>query len=306
MDPATSDLTLADFDYALPPELIAQHPLAERSASRLLHVCRGGLEDLRFTDIERLLAPGSLLVVNDTRVLKARLHGHRASGGRVEALVERIGEPPQVAFALLRASHAPRAGEMLDFGDGVRARVRRREGDRFELDFGQPVPALLEQRGQLPLPPYIAHAPDAVDEARYQTVYASAPGAVAAPTAGLHFSAGLLQRLREHGVEPVAITLHVGAGTFQPVRAERIAEHRMHAERWHIGAAAAQRINAARGEGRPVWRWAPLRCAPWKPPPAAAACAPARARRGSSSRRATASRWSTGCSPTSTCPARRC
>ena len=252
--PATRELTLADFDYPLPPELIAQHPLAERSASRLLHVHADGQDDLHFTDIERLIAPGEVMVFNDTRVIRARLFGHKASGGKVELLVERVVAPRR-ALALVRTSHSPRPGTELRFGDRERpvcAIVRGRSEDFFELEFDADVPALLDSYGHVPLPPYIQHADAAEDGTRYQTVYARHAGAVAAPTAGLHFSAALLQRLRDRGVRPAHVTLHVGAGTFQPVRVERIAAHVMHSERYSIDDTAAATVNRARAEGRRI------------------------------------------------------
>jgi len=243
-----------ELDYALPPELIAQHPLPERSASRLLQVESNRLTDRAFTDIEALLAAASVLVFNDTKVIKARLIGRKPSGGRVEALVERIIEARRVR-ALVRTSHSPRPGTEFLFGGGGQtavATVRARHEDFFELEFDQDVLALLDRIGQVPLPPYIAHAADDEDESRYQTVYAAHPGAVAAPTAGLHFTAPLLARLRRRGVELVHVTLHVGAGTFQPVRAERVADHVMHSEWYRISDAAAQSINDARAAGRAV------------------------------------------------------
>ena len=250
----TTDLTLSDFDFALPPELIAQHPPAERGASRLLHVGPETLADLAFRDLESLLAPGSVLVFNDTRVIKARLLGRKPSGGRVEVLVERITDDLH-AVALVRTSHAPREGALFLFDDGAQpatARVTGRQDDFFLLAFDRELLPLLERVGRVPLPPYIGHAPDADDASRYQTVYANEPGAVAAPTAGLHFTEALLARLQAHGVHCATLTLHVGAGTFQPVRVERIAEHRMHSERYRIDAACAAAVNTARAEGRPV------------------------------------------------------
>ncbi|HEU0203636.1 MAG TPA: S-adenosylmethionine:tRNA ribosyltransferase-isomerase, partial [Burkholderiaceae bacterium] len=216
----TSALTVSDFDFDLPPELIAQHPLPERAASRLLHVRRDGLDDLRFTDIERLARPGEVWVLNDTRVIKARLHGRKESGGRVEVLVERIVAPRR-AWALVRTSHSPKPGTTFLFGEetqAVRAVVHGRREDFFDLEFDADIDATLARLGEVPLPPYIRHAAAADDEQRYQTVYATQPGAVAAPTAGLHFTPALLDRLRERGVEIAYVTLHVGAGTFQPVR----------------------------------------------------------------------------------------
>jgi S-adenosylmethionine:tRNA ribosyltransferase-isomerase len=248
------DLLLSDFDYALPPELIAQQPLAERSASRLLHVEPERLTDLVFADIERLLSPGELLVFNDTRVIKARLLGRKPSGGRVEVLIERILAPRR-ALALVRTSHAPRAGQVFLFGEGAAgatATVRGRQHSFFDLEFDRDVSAVLEAHGHVPLPPYIAHTDTAQDAERYQTVYARHPGAVAAPTAGLHFTDALLARLQAHGVQTAALTLHVGAGTFQPVRSEKLDEHLMHSEWYEIPAATAQAVAAARAAGRQV------------------------------------------------------
>lgn len=245
-----TELSLSDFDFELPHELIAQHPLPERVASRLLHVTREGLADRKFVDLERLLAPGDLLVFNDTRVIRARLLGHKTTGGRVEALVERLLEPT-LALAMVRTSHRPAPGTLFDF-DGVHATVEGRRDDFFLLRFDRDVLQALAERGKVPLPPYIGHAADEGDAHRYQTVYAAQPGAVAAPTAGLHFSDELLERLRARGIEFAFLTLHVGAGTFQPVRTERLADHRMHAERYAIPAATAQAVNAARSEGRLV------------------------------------------------------
>ena len=249
-----SALTLSDFDFDLPQELIAQHPPAERGASRLLQVSADALADRTFSDLETLLAPGSVLVFNDTRVIKARLLGRKPSGGKVEVLVERITDDRH-ALALVRTSHKPQADAVFLFDDGAHpatARVTGRQDDFFTLEFDRELLPLQERIGRVPLPPYIGHAPQADDETRYQTVYANEPGAVAAPTAGLHFTDALLARLRAHGVHCVTLTLHVGAGTFQPVRVERIAEHRMHSERYRIDAGCAAAVNAARAEGRPV------------------------------------------------------
>jgi S-adenosylmethionine:tRNA ribosyltransferase-isomerase len=247
------ELTVSDFDYELPRELIAQHPLPDRAASRLLHVERDRLTDLAFTDLERLLAPGELLVFNDTKVIKARLLGRKPTGGKVEVLVERIVEPRR-ALALVRTSHAPKPGHTFVFGeaDAVAATVIGRDGEFFELAFDADVDAALERHGHVPLPPYIAHPDGAEDAARYQTVYAARPGAVAAPTAGLHFTQPLLDRLRERGVQFACLTLHVGAGTFQPVRVERIRDHVMHREWFEITPASADAINRALAEGRRV------------------------------------------------------
>ncbi len=246
------ELTLADFDFDLPAELVAQQPPPARASSRLLHVREASLDDLRFTDLPRLVEAGEVLVFNDTRVLKARLFGRKPSGGKVEVLVERIVAARR-ALALLRTSHGPKAGTRIEFGDGaVTAEVIGRDGEFFELAFSAEVATTLDRLGHVPLPPYITHADSARDAERYQTVYARRAGAVAAPTAGLHFTPELMDELRQRGAHCVFVTLHVGAGTFLPVRTERIAEHRMHAERFEIAAAAAAAINAAKAEGRRV------------------------------------------------------
>jgi S-adenosylmethionine:tRNA ribosyltransferase-isomerase len=238
---------LSDFDYFLPPELIAQHPAAERTSSRLLHLDgrTGALEDRRFSDIATLLEPGDVLVVNDTRVIKARLHGVKDSGGEVEVLVERVIDTHR-ALAQVRASKTPKAGRKLILGGGVEAEVLGRHGEFFELAFAQGVLDLLAAHGEVPLPPYITHAPAGDDEARYQTVYARVPGAVAAPTAGLHFDAPLLAALRAKGVAFAAVTLHVGAGTFQPVRVDDLSKHEMHSEWYVVPQATVEAIDAAR------------------------------------------------------------
>ncbi len=246
--------TLSDFDFALPPELIAQQPAPERTASRLLHVNGAQLNDLHFSDLPGLLRAGDLLVFNDTRVIKARLHGRKASGGKVEALIERvIGN--DAAMAQVRASHPPAIGSLLEFGSpafSAGAKVVDRDGRFFLLAFSANVWDVLEHLGEVPLPPYIRHGAEPVDEARYQTVYARTPGAVAAPTAGLHFDDALLATLRAQGVQTAFVTLHVGAGTFLPVQTENLAEHRMHREWYSIDAATAQAIAAAKAEGRRV------------------------------------------------------
>lgn len=224
-----------DFDYALPPELIAQQPAPERSGSRLLTLGEGRLSDRQFTELPELLAPNDLLVFNDTRVINARLLGRKASGGKVEALIERVtGE--HEALVQLRASKSPAQGQLLLFEDAISAQVLGREGELYRLRFEEDasVLELLEAHGRLPLPPYIEHAADAADAARYQTVYASRPGAVAAPTAGLHFDEALLEQIKRRGIASAFVTLHVGAGTFQPVRVANLDEHRMHAERYEI------------------------------------------------------------------------
>jgi S-adenosylmethionine:tRNA ribosyltransferase-isomerase len=240
------NLSIEDFDYELPPGLIAQHPGETRSGSRLL--CVGAsLADRRFFELPQLLAPGDLLVFNDTRVIKARLAGEKASGGRVEVLIERVLSAHE-ALAQVRASKPPRAGSVLRLAGSLEVRVLGREGEFFRLQFpgDTAVLDLLERHGGVPLPPYITHAPEAQDERRYQTVYARAPGAVAAPTAGLHFDEPLLAALRGRGIDVAYVTLHVGAGTFQPVRVKNLAEHRMHGERYEIPAATVAAIEAAR------------------------------------------------------------
>jgi S-adenosylmethionine:tRNA ribosyltransferase-isomerase len=247
----TTSLALSDFDFALPRELIAQHPAAERSASRLLDGRAEPAEDRRFRDLPALLRAGDLLVVNDTAVIKARLFGVKASGGAVEALVERV-EAGDIVVAQLRASKTPKAGSRVRFADAFDAEVLGRAGgdeSLFRLRFpGDPL-ALLERHGHVPLPPYIARADDAADSARYQTVFAERPGAVAAPTAALHFDAPLLAALAERGIERTAVTLHVGAGTFQPVRSENLGAHVMHRERFEVGAAALAAIERTRSRG---------------------------------------------------------
>jgi S-adenosylmethionine:tRNA ribosyltransferase-isomerase len=243
-------LTLEDFDYALPPELIAQFPAPERSASRLLRLSGESLSDRRFADLPQFLRPGDVLVLNDTRVIKARLHGVKASGGKIEALLERVTGTHE-ALAQIRASHAPRPGTRLSFGAAIEAEVLERRGDLYLLRFGgsASVFELLEQHGELPLPPYISHAGSEEDASRYQTVYARRPGAVAAPTAGLHFDQPMLALLRAMDVQCAWLTLHVGAGTFQPVRASNLAEHKMHSEYYDIPQATAEAIGRARAAG---------------------------------------------------------
>lgn len=241
-----------DFHFDLPAELIAQQPPAQRSDSRLLTLdgATGALGDRQFRELPALLRPGDLLVFNDTRVIPARLFGRKASGGRFELLVERLLDE-QRAWAQIRASKAPKPGGRLLFDAGFTAAVLGRQNDLFEIrleDDHSWLP-LLEQHGRLPLPPYIAREPTEEDRERYQTVYARWPGAVAAPTAGLHFDQALLNRLAEQGVERTFITLHVGAGTFQPLRVERVEEHVMHAERIEVSAAVSERVRAARARG---------------------------------------------------------
>ncbi|CAM5210234.1 S-adenosylmethionine:tRNA ribosyltransferase-isomerase OS=Castellaniella defragrans OX=75697 GN=queA PE=3 SV=1 [Castellaniella defragrans] len=249
----TESLDISQFDYELPPELIAQHPAERRDASRLLHLnARGELQDLHFTDLPSLLHPGDLLVFNNTRVIKARLRGRKESGGQVEVLVERILEPRR-ALAHLRASKSPRAGSgLLLAGEALRVEVLGREGELYNLAFPEPVLESLERYGDVPLPPYIAHAPAPEDESRYQTVYAEKPGAVAAPTAGLHFDQAMLDRLKAQGIRETFVTLHVGAGTFQPVRVSKISEHVMHSERYVVPETVLTQIRETRAQGHRV------------------------------------------------------
>ena len=247
--PVNPDLLLSQFDYELPPELIAQVPAPQRSGSRLLHLdASGALHDRRFAELPTLLRAGDLLVFNDTRVIKARLRGQKESGGRVEVLVERI-TAPQTALAHVRASKSPRAGTRLRLADAFDVEVSGREGELFELLFPENVLALLEAHGSTPLPPYITHDAGEDDDSRYQTVYAREPGAVAAPTAGLHFDENMLDVLAQQGVDHTFVTLHVGAGTFQPVRVEKLSEHVMHAERFHVSAETLQKIRQTRAAG---------------------------------------------------------
>lgn len=246
----TPPFTLDDFDFDLPPELIAQHPAAQRSASKLLDA-RGPMPvDRVFRELPGLLRKGDLLVFNDTRVIKARLLGHKASGGAVEVLVERI-LPHCEVWAQVRASKAVRSGSRLRFADAFDAEVLGRSPDEtlYRLRFSGDPLRLLERHGQVPLPPYIRHAPDAQDEQRYQTVFAKIPGAVAAPTAALHFDAPLLLALADRGVASAQVTLHVGSGTFQPVRSRDLALHRMHREWFDVGADAVQAVHEARQRG---------------------------------------------------------
>jgi S-adenosylmethionine:tRNA ribosyltransferase-isomerase len=240
-------MRLSEFDYELPPELVAQHPAPERAASRLLrlHARTGALEDLTFADLPGLVDARDTLVLNDTRVIKARLTGRKRTGGRVEVLVERVLGSRE-ALALIRASHPPARGTELLVGEGLAVTVEGREGDLYRVRFADAVEAVLERFGAVPLPPYIAHAAGPADAERYQTVYARIPGAVAAPTAGLHFSAAILEAVRARGARVATLTLHVGAGTFQPVRSEEIESHRMHKERYAVPAEAAAAIEGRR------------------------------------------------------------
>lgn len=243
--------TLSDFDFPLPAELIAQLPLPDRSASRLLQVAGQGLIDRSFTDIVDLVQPGDLMIFNDTRVLKARLFGSKATGGKIEVLIERVLDDRTV-LAQVRASKTPRPGSRLTLADSFDVEVGERAGEFFTLRFPDDVLTLLDRHGHLPLPPYIERAADAADDARYQTVYARHIGAVAAPTAGLHFDEALLQRLGDKGVRFATVTLHVGAGTFQPVRTENLTEHKMHSEWYTIPQATVDAVRETQAAGRDV------------------------------------------------------
>ena len=247
----TRTFTLGDFDFALPPELVAQRPAPERSGSRLLDGREARPIDRVFRELPALLSPGDLLVFNDTRVIKARLLGAKATGGSVEALVERV-LPDREVLVHLRASKSPKAGSRLRFADAFDAEVLGRSGPEdalFHLRFDDEPLTLLERHGHVPLPPYITHADSADDERRYQTVFAAKPGAVAAPTAALHFDAGLLAELTRRGIATANVTLHVGAGTFQPVRTEALSEHRMHSEWFDVPEATVQAIARTQASG---------------------------------------------------------
>lgn len=243
-------MQLGDFDFDLPRELIAQAPLPERSASRLLTLdgsdCRLG--DHTFADLPALLEAGDLLVINDTRVLAARLHGKKSSGGAVEMLLERI-TGPRTALVQLRASRAPRAGAVLHFAGGAQATVEGRQAELFELRFDCELMPYLESHGEIPLPPYIDRSPREADADRYQTVFARSPGAVAAPTAGLHFDDGLLDALAERGITRASLTLHVGLGTFAPVRVQDVDSVRLHSERAVVSEALCEQIGATKERG---------------------------------------------------------
>ena len=243
--------TLSDFDFELPPSLIAQQPVSERSASRLLDGRGVEPADRVFRDLPGLLEPGDLLVFNDTKVIKARLFGRKDTGGAVELLVERV-LPPLEAWVHLRASKSPRPGSKLVLADAFEAEVLGRagpDGGLFHLRFPSDPFALLEAHGHVPLPPYIEHADGAEDLSRYQTVFADKPGAVAAPTAALHFDEGVLSTLAARGIGTARVTLHVGAGTFQPVRVEQLDQHRMHRERYEVSADTVAAIETTRAAG---------------------------------------------------------
>jgi S-adenosylmethionine:tRNA ribosyltransferase-isomerase len=243
---------ISEFDFFLPAELIAQYPAERRRASRLLHIDggTGQFADRAFADLPSLMRPGDVLVFNDTRVIKARVMATKETGGRVEVLIERVLDDHH-ALALMRASHAPRPGSLLRVGEDSALLVEERQGEfyRVHLEAGAPFLDWLEKHGSLPLPPYIQRPPADLDEERYQTVYGRRPGAVAAPTAGLHFDEAMLDELKSRGVKLARLTLHVGAGTFQPVRVEDVRQHTMHSEWYEVPEETVAAITAARAAG---------------------------------------------------------
>ena len=246
-------LTLDDFDFSLPPELIAQHPARERTASRLLHLAQNTLLDRRFYELPELIEPGDLLVFNDTKVIKARLFGQKESGGQIEVMIERITDRKH-AVAQIRASKSPKPDSQIILEGAFTLTVKGRTGEQaeffaLELVGDGDLYTLIEQHGHLPLPPYITHAAEVDDESRYQTVFARHSGAVAAPTAGLHFDDAMLQKLTSGGAELAWLTLHVGAGTFQPVRVHNLAEHHMHSEHFDVPQATVNAIERTHKRG---------------------------------------------------------
>jgi S-adenosylmethionine:tRNA ribosyltransferase-isomerase len=244
-----------DFDFDLPEQLIAQFPAAERSASRLLRLdgVSGAIADQWFRQLPDFLGPHDVLILNDTRVIKARLHGEKASGGKVEVMVERVIDTHQV-LALIRASRSPKPGSRIRIADAFDASVIERQDDLFLLRIESETPAieLIDRHGSLPLPPYISHQAGSEDEERYQTVFAREPGAVAAPTAGLHFDDAMIARLKAAGIAIAYVTLHVGAGTFQPVRVNNIKDHVMHSELYSVPAETVEAIRRAQAHGGKV------------------------------------------------------
>ncbi len=243
-------MRVSDFQFDLPDELIARHPLAERRASRLLCLDgpTGELSHRSFVDILDQLRPGDLMVFNNTRVIPARLFGRKATGGQLEILVERVLDGRRV-LAHVRSSKSPKPGSLMTFDGGATATMIARHDALFELAFDEPVIALMERVGHMPLPPYIDRPDEAADRERYQTVYADRAGAVAAPTAGLHFDKELLQAIADKGVDTAQVTLHVGAGTFQPVRVEQIEDHHMHSEWLEVSQAVVDAVSACKARG---------------------------------------------------------
>ncbi len=255
--PLSRAFTLSDFDFDLPPELIAQHPAPERSGSRLLDGSSSSVVDRIFHELPNLLQAGDLLVFNDTKVVKARVFGEKASGGKLELLIERVLPGHQVVAHMKVSKKPPVGGQMFMAGGRAQGgfdavllgRWPDAQGPLFHLQLSDEPHALMEQHGHVPLPPYIAHTDTEEDAQRYQTVFARAPGAVAAPTAALHFDAALLAQLGARGVHRASVTLHVGAGTFQPVKTENLAEHTMHSEWYEVPEATQQAIAACKARG---------------------------------------------------------
>ena len=241
-------MQLSDFDYALPEELIARFPTPERRGSRLLEVDPDAIVDRRFAELPLVLRPGDLLVFNDTRVIPARLFAEKTTGGRVEMLIERI-EDEKRALVMLKASKTPKPGAELAMANGVRARMLDRAGAFFDLEFSEPVVDVLTTQGSVPLPPYLGRDAESADTERYQTVYARDPGAVAAPTAGLHFDEAMLDETRSLGVGHAWVTLHVGAGTFQSLRHDQVDDNRLHAERVIVDRGCVDAVLATRAAG---------------------------------------------------------
>lgn len=243
-------MQIADFDYQLPEHLIARYPLAERSASRLLHCVRetGALQDRRFADIAELITPRDCLIFNNTRVMPARLHGQKATGGKVEILIERLLSEHS-ALAHIKASKSPKPGTQIGLANNQQLTVTGRQGEFFILQAEQDLLQLMQAAGEMPLPPYMTRAAEQMDSQRYQTVYAKHSGAVAAPTAGLHFDETLLEKLRQKGIAMAEVTLHVGAGTFQPVRVDNIQEHKMHSEWLEVPAEVCDLVAKTRARG---------------------------------------------------------
>ncbi len=238
---------LSDFDYLLPENLIARYPTKERVGSRLLHV-GDQIVDRQFRDFVSFLQPNDLLVLNKTRVIRARLHGKKETGGKVEVLIERISTE-QDALAHVKASKTPKPGSMISFSANCRAEVIGRDRDLFQLRFSLPLAEYLEENGEIPLPPYIGRDEVSADDERYQTIYADPPGAIAAPTAGLHFDKPMLAAIEAAGVATAFITLHVGAGTFQPLREENLDTNRLHAERVEVHESTCKAVNETRANG---------------------------------------------------------
>lgn len=249
-------MQLKDFHFNLPPELIARYPLARRSASRLLCIDQfhHQFNHTQFSDVIHLIEPGDLIVFNDTKVIPARLFGQKVTGGQVEILVERVLDDERI-IAQVRVSKAPHVGDFLLFAEGIKFQIISRQNQFYELyytDANKTILEVIETIGQIPLPPYMHRTPDDNDKERYQTVYAKYKGSVAAPTAGFHFDQELLEKLREKKVEMAYLTLHIGAGTFSPVRVEDIREHKMHSEYLEVSQALCKKIKAVKASGKRV------------------------------------------------------